>query len=387
MPIDSLYSASDELLPPYNRLNTPSFASLAAQRRAAGDGFTHLGSVIGSTLAGGGARDLRGQQVFQQAATGSARLQDILLQARQRRDAEIGRQAAAADATAKGHPEIANAILNSPNAASAATAALGIQKYGNIGDLMTQAKGDSPDLNRLNRELMVLHGQPSQLTKVEGQNVLNPMVTPDTQTVAPTDIGEAMIGTQQATAGERNAQAGAANALATLRAGPQSAAFNALADQREAKTGAPTALGGVGLKPSKLTVPEMTTALGGEPNARGVRHIDPAKLRQFNTLQQGMIEAGDPNASNSQYVLDRFENSYGNDPEDVPPGTLDIPTDAQAGFDYAAKHGGRVPVTTQPAVVPNPKGVATPKSKADFDALPSGAVYIDPGDGTTRRKP
>jgi hypothetical protein len=87
----------------------------------------------------------------------------------------------------------------------------------------------------------------------------------------------------------------------------------------------------------------MTTALGGDPNDKGIRHIDPKRLQQFNTLQQGMIEAGDPNAKNSQYVLDKFENSLGNDPTEQPEGAMDVPPDLQAGFDYAAKHGGRVP--------------------------------------------
>ncbi len=124
----------------------------------------------------------------------------------------------------------------------------------------------------------------------------------------------------------------------------------------------------------------MTTALGGDPNDKGIRHIDPKRLQQFNTLQQGMIEAGDPNAKNAQYVLSKFENSLGNDPTEVPEGTVDVPPDLQAGFDYAAKHGGRVPpVTSQ-------KGVATPKNKADYDALPSGTTFIA-SDGTTRVKP
>jgi hypothetical protein len=187
------FNPNDELLPPYNRLNEPTFASLAAARR--GDGFTHLGTAIGSALGGGGARDLRGQQVFNQAATGTARLQDILLQARQRRDAEIGRQAAAADAQ-KTDPALANLYLQgkvTPQGLSAYN--LGAQRLGNIGDAMDIARDPAGDMNALNRRMIVIGGKPVHLTKVEGQNVLDPYVTPDTQTVSPTDIGEAMIGT------------------------------------------------------------------------------------------------------------------------------------------------------------------------------------------------
>lgn len=374
------YDPTDELLPPYNRLNTPTFSELAAARR--GDGFARLGSALGGTLFGGGQRELRDQQIQAQAATGVARMQDILLQARQRRDAEIGRQAAAAEAEKSGDTALANLYLQGKvNPQELVNYRLGTQKFGNIGEAMTLAQQPNPDLNALNRRLMVIAGKPVDLTKVEGQNIVNPIVTPDAQTVSPTDIGTAMIGTQKASAAQHYAGAGAANALRDLRAGPMSEAARSLAAERDTKAGETP--GVPARKPSKLTVPEMTTALGTEPNDRGVRHIDPAKLRQFNTLQQGMIEAGDPNATNAQYVLQQFEGAYGNNPEDVPPDTLDIPAELQAGFDYAAKHGGRVPQAAPPAAA----AVAQPKTRKEFDALPSGSLYIDPGDGTKRRKP
>jgi len=116
------YASEEGLLPAYNRLNEPTFSTLAAARQ--GDGFTRLGSQLGTALFGGDARDLRGQQIFNQAAKTEASTQDILAQARQRRDMEIGRQSAAKALYDKGDNEGANIVLNSQSADQAQQALL-----------------------------------------------------------------------------------------------------------------------------------------------------------------------------------------------------------------------------------------------------------------------
>jgi len=344
---------TDELLPEYNRLNEPSFGELERARRPQA-GFEHLGASIGNVLFGGGARQARGQQVFQQAATGAARLQDILLQARQRRDAEIGRQAAYQRAVQAGDNDLANLFLQgkvTPEGLSSYQT--GAQHRQFLGDAMTAARAPDADLNALNRQMIVIGGKPVDLTKIEGQNVINPQVTPDAQTVLPTDIGAAMQAQHEASAAHQRAGANAENALAAFRSGPQTDAERALAEQRRGKAGD----GAVTLKPSHLTAKEMDAILGGAADDKGRTHLDPGKFKAFKTLQQGLLEAGDPNARNEQYVLGKYQQALGADPTEAAPGAIEIPPDLQAGFDYAAQHGGKLPasapVPTKTATGPN----------------------------------
>ena len=105
---------SPELLPLNNRLNTPTFQSLA-QARNGTDPYNRLGSELGSALFGGGARDARAQQVFDQSAKNSATIADVMMQARQRRDAEIGRQALAQSLDDKGDHEGASLARSAQN--------------------------------------------------------------------------------------------------------------------------------------------------------------------------------------------------------------------------------------------------------------------------------
>lgn len=185
------YAADDELLPDFNRLNEPSFAELARAR--AGGGFAHLGNVIGSTLAGGGARDLRGQQVFQQAAKSGASTADILLQARQRRDAEIGRQATAKELQDKGDMEGANIVLNSANADQAQKALLQrdqLRGLGNIGGAL-QGVGYSPQQAQLGSAMFSGAGGINPQNSIEallraslGSGAQAPVVPQSSQTLA-----------------------------------------------------------------------------------------------------------------------------------------------------------------------------------------------------------
>lgn len=63
--------------------------------------------------------------------------------------------------------------------------------------------------------------------------------------------------------------------------------------------------------------------------------------------------------------------------------------EASLGLDQptAAAQGQVTPVVNSPATEPVPGEPARPTSDAEYDALPSGALFIDPDDGQTYRKP
>lgn len=296
------YSAEDELLPAYNRLNEPTFSELARAR--AGGGFAKLGHVIGSTLAGGGVRDARGVQVFQQAAKSSASTADILMQARQRRDAEIGRQAAAKELQDKGDSEGANIVLNSTSADQAQQALLrrdqlkGLGRIGSalqgvgyspqqaeLGSAMFSSAGGSNPENSIKALLTgSLGAGPSTPAVPQTSQVLSHALQPDstrisdgyvydttapaTQSLQATPIANARAAEITQLGGEHAAQARAADALAAKRNLPG------------------TDVNGVPVAP----VP--TTGLGDATVASGdefIKTLDPARAIQVKALAEGRM--------------------------------------------------------------------------------------------------
>lgn len=245
---------ADEILPEFSRFNTPTFAELAAARQ--GDGFAHLGTELGSVLFGGPAREARGQQIQQQAATGAARMEDILMQARQRRDAEIGRRAAAKMYADKGDNEAANIVLNSDsadqaqqallrrnqlqslNGVSGALSGIGYSpEQASLGGVMFGAAGGTNPQNTieaLQRASLGVAGtsaaqasvpQPAQTlahalvpdsTRINDGYVFD-TTAPTTQALQATPIAQARRSEIGALMNEHAAQANAANALADKR--------------------------------------------------------------------------------------------------------------------------------------------------------------------------
>lgn len=79
-----------------------------------------------------------------------------------------------------------------------------------------EATSGNPDLNLINLMNTVRAGKHVDLTKIQDHTALNPMVTPDRQSLAPTQIGLAEIMAKRAQAGAQNAMANERNAHASL---------------------------------------------------------------------------------------------------------------------------------------------------------------------------
>lgn len=196
-------------------------------------GWATLGAALGG--ANNGARQ---QMLFNQGAEQGARMENLLGEARRRRDQNLAFQSITPQSI-QSAMSTADPITGQPYAPEAAQAMQGNlvsallhagvdprqfsgyqkdrQAIGWGDDAMRVATSANPDDNLLNRMQIVRAGKPVELTKVEGNAVLNPYATPDSQTVKMTDLGQAMAGAQGALAGKYTADAGAAHALAGER--------------------------------------------------------------------------------------------------------------------------------------------------------------------------
>lgn len=312
-------------LPITSRLNAPTYADL---RRSGGyggygrgSGFQRLGSEMGALFLGGPQRDLRQQQAFEQAALNQGRLEDVLQQARQRRDQNI-----ASAAAAQRHRE----------AAAAATDPRIAQRENDLADLFSMSKVNASELGSffvnagkndaqaavakimndpnlstaqkleaMQPGLAAEHGEPlTNLTKVEEQNVVNPMLLPSSQTITTTSQGQANIGEKGAQAAHAMAGAAAEKALQTLREGPMTEAEKALTQQRKAE-----ALKALQSPEKEKTAahfnePTMVSLFGGQPDDTGKVHLDPVKMARFETTREDLRKAGDQDWNNDAHVLD-----------------------------------------------------------------------------------
>lgn len=192
-------------------------------------GWATLGAALGGANNG-----MRQQMLFNQGAEQGARMENLLGEARRRRDENLAFQSItpqsiqAAMSTADPitgqpyTPEAANAIQGTL-VSSLLHAGINPQQFsgylkdqqgiGFRNSAMKAATDPNTSLDSLNRRMIVIGDKPVELTKVEGNAVLNPYATPDSQTVKMTDLGQAMAGAQGALVGKYNADAGAANAL------------------------------------------------------------------------------------------------------------------------------------------------------------------------------
>ena len=222
---------------------------------------------LGSAFAGGG---VPREAAYNQGAIQAARLQAALLEAREKRDAEIGRQAAAKQAFDSGDNELGNAILQGFGTLTGLNSyASGRQERGFKDEAMGLARAPDTDIGELNQMLMVLSGKPYDPTQVEGNMVtsrIDPNIAPEL-----TELGQAMAGAQNARAAASYASAGASNARADkIRAGGSERAE----------------------KPTSLNATELELLLG-QPNDKGEIEIDPADYRRFLNFQR---ERGIPDA-------------------------------------------------------------------------------------------
>lgn len=201
----------------------------------------------------------------------------------------------------------------------------------------------APDMNTGNALLAVLQQKPMILTKNEGDTILSPYATPDSQTIAPTPLGNARIA-------EQHALAAAANALVPERQA-QTRAADALAGKRN---------GGGSSKAHEITSNEKQTFFTST-NRFGHKIVD----------QDGLVKAQtwldhNPGKSLSDYRL-----------------YLEQQNAKKASA--AAQPAPPAP----PPGAPDPYGqnVPRPMTVQDYNALPSGTVYFNPTDQQYHRKP
>lgn len=160
---------------------------------------------LGAALAGGG---LNRDMAYNKGAMAATTLDAAMLEARKRRDAELGRTAAAHDAFQSGDNELGNAILQGFGTLPGLnTYAEGRQTRSFRDEAMGIARRADADLGELNRMLMVVSGKPVDLTNVKDGVSFNPMVTPDAQSISPTEIGLTEMLANKARANASNASA------------------------------------------------------------------------------------------------------------------------------------------------------------------------------------
>lgn len=355
------------------------------------DGWSELGAMLG----GGG--QLK-QQAYQMGVESGTRQAGLLEQARKLRDANLAREAVTPQAIANVDTDPITGQPNAPEAQGALRAELvssmlragidprqlsGFEKDRQGVDFrnqaMTTATAANHDDNLLNRMLMVISGKPADLTKVEGNMVLNPTMTPDSQTVAPDQLGLAEMVL-------RGAQSNAANAAA----GEHSAHARLFDTQTAAGGFNPNTGSGTGGKPTLPPVADMAAVLGSEyDKASGTTKVPEAKVQQFLTWQSSKA-AVDPRYNNGAFALRQYaaEKPVGagmNDsPDDIGAMSLTDMLGTPSGASPAALPAA--PVATPAAPAPSvPDGVAKPTSEAEYKALPPGTRYLHP-DGTVRVK-
>lgn len=203
-----------------------------------------------------------------------------------------------------------------------------------------QAAFDAPDMSSANRALMGVASGPVQLATVEGQNLIGNRLLEGGGSVTTTDQGQAGIAANRALAGQRNASANLSNVRAA------------------AGGFAPRASGG-GSGGGKRT----------QPNEAALKRAFETQVGEF-----GGVEF------DQERYLD-FMRWWEQNP-------IGDGNQALAQYQMAASGRGLEPIFVDPSMPgqPRPQAPARPQSKAEYDALPSGAQFVAP-DGSMRIKP
>jgi hypothetical protein len=372
---------------------------------------------LGAALAGGGVSGdlagMRGYQLGLEAARGRASLDQAMYEARKKRDEEIGRQNLVEAARKAGDDDLANFFLQSTNPASIGNYQLDRQKLQHGDAAWSAATAPNADMNAVNRMLAVMAGKPVDLTKIEGNTVVNPTVTPDQQALATTDLGRAMIGAQNALAAQRNAGARANDALAGKRedgdGGIDDETMQSLMAQAStmANIGGPGANqdaadawlrdqvavhGGFG-KTGKAGGGDLTKteidALFGSPDGG----LNQGEYRSFLRYQHQQAQR-DPRFASSRFaarawVTNNMGGATGGADTTAPvPGAAVAPglgsrlMDALTG----AVSGGAPSGPVDPGSQTTASDAVRPRSQQEFDALAPGTLFVNPADGRLMRK-
>lgn len=252
------------------------------------------------------------------------------------------------------------------------------------------------DQNMLNRELAVLHGQPVTLSAVQGGVSLNPQVTPDQNAFTPTDIGQALIGADNARANASNAAAGASSASAARQ-------YAGIGADKAANYDIETDGSGHTIRINKLTgeVTPLTMA-DGSPLTAALKGKAGASEKVAPSVYTGVFggtsATGKPNAKMQEFMAYRALHPEMGESEalqsfeladtNVPNGNFGSASNMAQALSQPSAPASADP--TQPGIpssagaASKPKassGPAMPKTQAEFDALPSGTKFINPANG------
>lgn len=392
-------------------------------------------SALGRAVAGNG---ISNQMAYNTGVLGGARQASALELARERRDKNLALQSitpeAMADPSQRGALTAAmlRAGINPNNLAESEATT---QKTGFQNQAWQNAVGANPDLNLMNRELAVIHGQPVDLSSIQGNTLMSKFVTPDEQAAlggnVPTAIGQSEIAKAMAGAGAENARAAASYASAARqRAGigaDKAANYELLPDEQgnlirvNKLTGQSAAItdeggapihaapkGGAGGGGKTIPGPATLKQVFGEPKVGG----QPNEQTQDFLSWQALQAQDDPRYNNGEYALQQYllkasggqhaENATASDaealglsnavqnranatgrPQKDETGNAVVPlaTTSAIGKAMTASKPGAASAPSAPA----DDGMAAPTTQAEYDKLPQGTPYRDPN-GVVRIK-
>jgi len=340
---------TEELLPPYNRLNGPTFAELARNRNG-GAGFSRMGSALGQAFAGLGSRDSRNEQMFNRGATQAADMQEKLNRARL-----ITAQAIAAESKNSARSHIRENLVRNgatPEQADMLTSffegEVDPRRYGGY-QLQNQKLGvgqqaidaaNAGDRAKLNLLMTIFSGKPTPFTKVQNGNVFDPTVPPDEQEIEPTEVAQAQVRAADALA-EKRGGAGSSRLTSTMF-GPQ--------------------------KPAPLSAEQIKAGFGDSTG-----RLDSDAYKKFEAWRGSLLH-NDPSMANEQAAYSKYAGALGFDPNERPPGSFDV-SDAP---DAAAAPQSRSLLSNafnQTSAAPPQAGAASPYAEGTRLRGPDGKTY------------
>lgn len=388
-------------------------------------------SALGSALGGGQAVQ---QNAYQQGVLRGAQSANLLEEARKRRNANVASNAlqeADFNAPDQRNAIIANQLMAGQNPNELSQALGHYQENDLRGNLIAKAMQPGVDMASLNPGLAVFNGKPVETTRIEGNTVINPYVDPDAQAGVggniPTAIGQADIGLKgaqatnaYASAGEHNAQA--THALQTIgKIETDSLGHAVSVNPGTGKSipiidsdGNPISMalkgtgGASGLKASPLS-PTTATQIFGAPGIKGDANPE---YQQFEAWRAQMGD-DDPRYLNGDFAAQQWQLRKQNTASaindavnaslvgratgkvsapslNVAPNTDGGSSDIASALAANPQGGGSAgAATSQPSNQSKSfsnDAPAQPKSKEEFDSLPSGTPFINPSDGKLMRK-
>lgn len=281
--------------------------------------------TLGAVLGGGG--QLK-QQAYQMGMTQGAQSADLLEQAVERRNKNLALAAVTPEAIQStdpnGQASLLAALLKGgidPRQLSGYQTQEQALGYNNSAMAEALKPTGTADQNLLNRELAVISGKPVNLSNVQDGVTYNPQVTPDQNRFAPTDIGQALIGADNARSVASYAQAGASNAAA----GEHSAHAQLFNTQNAAGGFNPHT--GDAMKPTLAPESDLAAALGVEYDKNaGVNRVPPAKVQGFLSWQAQQA-AADSRYNNGAFALQQYalRQPLGSGMNDTPGDVTDSP--------------------------------------------------------------